>query len=124
MYPNLAGNLGACCSGAIISAVVTLIKPDNEFDWSATKKINPRGRALDRQQAALRDSASGSETPVEKEKQESAAVDAASTSDDISIDVPAEEYAQLEKSLKVATWASFTMTFIVIFVSANPCVNT
>ncbi|OJA16231.1 hypothetical protein AZE42_00057, partial [Rhizopogon vesiculosus] len=115
MYPNLAGNLGACCSGAIISAVITLIKPDNEFDWSATKRINPRARAMDRKQAALQASASGSETPVEKEKQEDVAVDTSSANDDISIDVPAEEYAELQKSLKVATWAALTMTFVVVF---------
>lgn len=123
MYPNLAGNLGACCSGAIISAVITLIKPDNEFDWSSTKRINLRARAMDQKQAVLRDSASGSETPVEKEKQESAAVEASSANDDISINVPAEEYAELQKSLKVATWASLTMTFIVVFVSARPYIN-
>jgi hypothetical protein len=119
MYPNLAGNLGACCSGAIISAVVTLIKPDNEFDWSATKRINPRAREMDRKQAALPDSASGSDSPVEKEKQEGATADVASAIDDITIDVPAEESAELQKSLKVATWASLTLTFIVLFVSAN-----
>ncbi|OAX44409.1 Na+/solute symporter [Rhizopogon vinicolor AM-OR11-026] len=120
MYPNLAGNLGACCSGAIISAVITLIKPDNEFDWSATKRINPRARAMDRKQAALRASASGSETPVEKEKQEDVAVDTSSANDDISIDVPAEDYAKLQKSLKVATWAALTMTFVVVFLIPIP----
>jgi len=104
--------------------VITLIKPDNEFDWTATKRINLRARALDRKQAASRGSASGSESPIEKEKQEEAAVDVSSTNDEISIDVPIEEYAQLEKSLNVATWASLTMTFIVLFVSANACVNT
>jgi hypothetical protein len=121
MYPNLAGNLGACCSGAIISAVVTLIKPDNEFDWSATKRINPRAREMDRKQATLPDSASGSgsDSPVEKEKQEGATADVASAIDDITIDIPAEEYAELQKSLKVATWASLTLTFIVLFVSVN-----
>jgi hypothetical protein len=116
--------MGACCSGAIISAVVTLIKPDNEFDWSATKRINLRARAMDRKQAASRDSASGSETPVEKEKQEGVTVDASSTNDDISIDIPAEEYAELQKSLKIATWAALGMTFVVVFVSANPYVDT
>lgn len=121
MYPNLAGNLGACCSGAIISAVVTLIKPDNEFDWSATKRINPRAREMDRKRATLPDSASGpgSNSPVEKEKQEDATVDVASAEDDTTIDVPAEESAELQKSLKVATWASLILTFIVLFVSAN-----
>ncbi|KAF9811021.1 hypothetical protein IEO21_06725 [Rhodonia placenta] len=47
IYATLAGNMGSCCAGALISIVVTLIKPDNEFDWSETKKINPRGRAMD-----------------------------------------------------------------------------
>ncbi|KAG1757750.1 Sodium:solute symporter family-domain-containing protein [Suillus lakei] len=104
MYPNLAGNLGACCSGAIISAVVTLIKPDNEFDWSATKRINPRAREMDRKRSPISDSASGSgsDSPVEKEKQE------------------AEEYASLQKSLKVASWASLTLTFIVLFLIPIP----
>lgn len=126
MYPNLAGNLGACCSGAIISAVVTLIKPDNEFDWSATKRINPRAREMDRKQATLPDSASGSgsgsDSPVEneKEKQEGATADVASAIDDITIDIPAEEYAELQKSLKVATWASLTLTFIVLFLIPIP----
>ncbi|KAG2350176.1 Na+/solute symporter [Suillus weaverae] len=122
MYPNLAGNLGACCSGAIISAIVTLIKPDNEFDWSATKRINPRAREMDRKQATLPDSvsASGSDSPVEKEKQESATADVASAKDDITIDVPAEEYAELQRSLKVATWASLTLTFIVLFLIPIP----
>ncbi|KAG2056983.1 Na+/solute symporter [Suillus hirtellus] len=122
MYPNLAGNLGACCSGAIIAAVVTLIKPDNEFDWSATKRINPRAREMDRKRATLPDSASGpgSNSPVEKEKQEDAAVDVASAEDDTTIDVPAEESAELQKSLKVATWASLILTFIVLFLIPIP----
>ncbi|KAG2159684.1 Sodium:solute symporter family-domain-containing protein [Suillus bovinus] len=122
MYPNLAGNLGACCSGAIISAVVTLIKPDNEFDWSATKRINPRAREMDRQRATLPDSASGSgsNSAVEKENQEDAMVDVGSAKDDITIDVPAEEYATLQKSLKVATWASLILTFIVLFLIPIP----
>jgi len=121
MYPNLAGNLGACCSGAIISAVITLIKPDNEFDWSATKRINLRAREMDRKKGTLSDSASGSapNSPVEKEKQEIAMVDVASAKDDITIDIPAEEYAELQKSLKIATWSSLTLIFIVLFVSAD-----
>ncbi|KAG2075078.1 hypothetical protein BDR04DRAFT_1091919 [Suillus decipiens] len=120
MYPNLAGNLGACCSGAIISAVVTLVKPDNEFDWSATKRINPQAREMDRKQATLPDSASGSGS-VEKEKREGVTVDVlASAKDDITVDVPAEEYAELQKSLKIATWASLTLIFIVLFLIPIP----
>ncbi|KAG2369496.1 Sodium:solute symporter family-domain-containing protein [Suillus spraguei] len=119
MYPNLAGNLGACCSGAIISAVVTLVKPDNEFDWSATKRINPQARKMDRKQATLPDSASGSDS-VEKEKPGVTVDVLALAKDDIMIDVPAEEYAELQKSLKIATWASLTLIFIVLFLIPIP----
>ncbi|KZT03538.1 Na+/solute symporter [Laetiporus sulphureus 93-53] len=130
IYPNLAGNMGSCCSGALISIVVTLVRPDNAFDWSETRKINPRGRALD--QERLRQTASrGSDTPfiVEKEAEKmqdgGAATRAASmrVGEEVSSvdeEVQIEEYETLQKSLRAAIWASLIMSFIIVFLIPIP----
>ena len=135
MYPNLAGNMGSCCSGALISIIVTLIKPDNEFDWSETKKINPRGRAIDEQlkrgsnptmDGMPKDNAN-SETATasgsEKGEKSEAVVGTNSVEDvneDPAFAVPEdrrpEDYETLKKSLRAATWASIIMSFIIVFV--------
>ncbi|PCH38690.1 Na+/solute symporter [Wolfiporia cocos MD-104 SS10] len=124
IYATLAGNMGSCCSGALISIIVTLIKPDNEFDWSETKKINPRGRAMDEQSAQQEQSASRhSEDPSSSEKiDESEKTEAnaqiSSVGDGASAaEPPPEDYEVLRKSLRAATWASLIMSFIIIFVS-------
>ncbi|KAF8846221.1 Na+/solute symporter [Paxillus ammoniavirescens] len=124
IYPNLAGNLGACCSGAIISAIITLIKPDNEFDWSATKKINPRGREMERQRRVSADSESipnEDDEPSSPEKDKSEATTrASSVKVDATVDANAEYGESLRQSLKVAIWASSIMTFIVVFLIPIP----
>ncbi|KIJ68206.1 hypothetical protein HYDPIDRAFT_124416 [Hydnomerulius pinastri MD-312] len=124
MYPNLAGNMGACCSGAIISVIITLIKPDNEFDWSETKKINPRAREMEKRRSLTSDSKSISndeDEPSGSEKEKSEAMTrASSVKEDASVDMEAEKYESLRKSLRVATWASGIMTFIVIFLIPIP----
>ncbi|KAH9925239.1 Sodium:solute symporter family-domain-containing protein [Fomitopsis serialis] len=139
MYPNLAGNMGSCCSGALISIIVTLIKPDNEFDWSATKNINPRGRAIDEQLKRglnpTKDSMSkentNSETATtagsEKGEKTDAMVVTNSVDDedeDTSLAVPEErrpeDYETLKKSLRAATWASVIMSFIIVFLIPIP----
>jgi hypothetical protein len=38
-YPTLAGNLAAVMTGLIVSAGVSMIKPD-DFDWEVTRAIN------------------------------------------------------------------------------------
>ncbi|EIW86873.1 Na+/solute symporter [Coniophora puteana RWD-64-598 SS2] len=108
MYPNLAGNMGACCSGAIISAVITLIKPDNSFDWSETKRINPRAQRLDQAGSPESDS---KEKKIRTEVQTVPATDTPPTGGKL------EDYNHLKKSLRAATWAAFSLTFITIFVS-------
>ncbi|KAH7912992.1 Sodium:solute symporter family-domain-containing protein [Hygrophoropsis aurantiaca] len=125
MYPNLAGNMGACCSGFLISIIITLIKPDNEFDWEETKKINPRAREMEKQRAALDKaeaaSQDGDDTPADSEKQKSEAATHTSSEEEGPARVEnLENYESLKKSLKVATWASFTMSFIVLFLIPIP----
>jgi hypothetical protein len=39
-YPALAGNMGAVCTGGIVTVVLTLIKPDNTFNWESTRALN------------------------------------------------------------------------------------
>ncbi|KAF9244545.1 Sodium:solute symporter family-domain-containing protein [Melanogaster broomeanus] len=120
MYPNLAGNMGACCAGAIISAVITLIKPDNEFDWSETKKINPRGREVERYADSKSMSNDEDEASSSEKVKSEATTHTSSIKEDASIAVEAESYESLRKSLKVAIWASSIMTFIVIFLIPIP----
>ncbi|EGN99422.1 hypothetical protein SERLA73DRAFT_168870 [Serpula lacrymans var. lacrymans S7.3] len=130
MYPNLAGNMGACCSGALISIIITLINPDNEFDWSETKKINPRGRDLDKKRivpggpaALIANGANGEEppTPIDEKKEKSQSTTRVSSiKEDTSISEYPEDYEMLKKSLRVATWATSIMTFIVIFLIPIP----
>lgn len=121
--------MGACCSGALISAIVTLIRPDNEFDWTETKKINPRAREMERRRAISSvDSKSMSndeEEPTSSEKEKSEATTrASSVKEDASVDIgDAGNLESLRKSLKVATWASSIMTFIVLFVCLSHFVH-
>ena len=129
MYPNLAGNMGACCSGALISIIVTLIKPDNKFDWAETKRINPRGRANDQlESSATKTSDSSSDNPsssegvmedLEKKDRAPATVHSVDNSDAISAlsgEQPPEDYETLQRSLRAAIWASVAMSFIIVFV--------
>ncbi|KAH7929342.1 Na+/solute symporter [Leucogyrophana mollusca] len=125
MYPNLAGNMGACCAGFLISIIITLIKPDNDFDWEETKKINPRAREMERQRALVdkadATSHDGEEFPVDSEKQKSETATHVSSVKEVPSRVEnLENYESLKKSLKVATWASFIMTFIVLFLIPIP----
>ncbi|KAH9949092.1 Sodium:solute symporter family-domain-containing protein [Amylocystis lapponica] len=126
IYPTMSGNLGSCCSGFIISVIVTLIKPDNKFDWSETKKINPRARAMDKQRrnavAVLEGREPEPETPVESddEKKMDAVTRASSVKDDESVAETVENHDELQKSLRFATWSSLTLTFIIIFLIPIP----
>jgi hypothetical protein len=129
-YPMLAGNLGSFCGGAIITIVVTLIKPDNDFDWSKTQKINPRGRELANHPA---DESAGTSTAAstshesdigstEKrpEKGGNATSDAVPVREDlIAAGHHGEDFGTLEKSFKVAVWASLILSFIIVFVSIS-----
>lgn len=118
--------MGSCCAGALISIVVTLIKPDNEFDWSETKKINPRGRAMDVErmkaaQSSPKDvdgpSADGSIHEKDSEKADALTRTSSIKEPETPIDdAEVEDYETLRKSLKVATWLSVSMSFIIIFV--------
>ncbi|KAI0736599.1 Sodium:solute symporter family-domain-containing protein [Fomitopsis betulina] len=141
IYPNLAGNMGSCCSGALISIVVTLIKPDNEFDWSQTRKINPRGRAMDRKlnhglgpakdsPFVPSDSPSGGAAIMEDlDKAEKSDIQSAvqsvdnaredSASDSFEEQCP-EDYETLQRSLRAATWASIIMSFVIVFLIPVP----
>ncbi|GBE80408.1 Sodium:solute symporter family-domain-containing protein [Sparassis latifolia] len=131
MYPTLAGNLGSCCSGALISIIVTLIKPDNKFDWTETKKINARGRALDRaarlaeieEEQRARTSTDQPHSPVESEKKSEVNTHVSSANDEAELDrnddTP-EDMEMLKKSLVTATWSSLTLTFITIFLIPIP----
>ncbi|KAL6305582.1 hypothetical protein BKA93DRAFT_692847, partial [Sparassis latifolia] len=102
MYPMLAGNLGSCCSGVLISIIVTLIKPDNKFDWTETKKINSRGHALVSagrpDEPQTRSSLNGPTSALKSEKNSE----------------------MLQKSLVMATWSSLAVTFILIFLIPIP----
>jgi len=128
MYPTMSGNLGSCCSGFIISIIVTLIKPDNEFDWSETKRINPRARKLDKQRraavAALQGRAPEPEPETTAEDESEKKVDAdtrtSSVKDDQSMDDKVENYEELKKSLVFATWSTSALTFITIFLIPIP----
>ncbi|KAG9314224.1 Sodium:solute symporter family-domain-containing protein [Chiua virens] len=118
MYPNLAGNMGACCSGAIISAIITLIKPDNAFDWSETKRINPRERERRYATATVSKLSDGENEPPssEKDKDNSDTTVLSMTF----VDEDTENTESLRQSLKVAVWASFSATFVVIFLIPIP----
>ncbi|KAI0957024.1 hypothetical protein AcW1_005550 [Taiwanofungus camphoratus] len=126
IYPNLAGNMGSCCSGALISIMITLIKPDNKFDWSETKKINPRGRALDQDRADQMQTTSQvidvplSAVDSEKGSGKAEAVNRTSSLKEASFEEQPENYQELEKSLKVATWLSLIMSFIIVFLIPIP----
>lgn len=122
--------MGSCCAGALISIVVTLIKPDNEFDWSETKKINPRGRAMDVErmkaaQSSPKDvdgpSADGSIHEKDSEKADALTRTSSIKEPETPIDdAEVEDYETLRKSLKVATWLSVSMSFIIIFIIPIP----
>ncbi|KAH9949091.1 Sodium:solute symporter family-domain-containing protein [Amylocystis lapponica] len=126
IYSTMAGNVGSCCSGFVISAIITLIKPDNKFDWSETKKINPRGRALEQQRNATMAPLHGEEprrdTPVEPEdeKKLEATTRASSVKDNQSVDEEVENYEELTRSLKWATWSSVILSFILAFLIPIP----
>lgn len=118
--------MGSCCSGALISIMITLIKPDNKFDWSETKKINPRGRALDQDRADQMQTTSQvidvplSAVDSEKGSGKAEAVNRTSSLKEASFEEQPENYQELEKSLKVATWLSLIMSFIIVFVRFMP----
>lgn len=40
LYSALAGNMGALIVGGIVAAVLTVIKPDKEFNWKSTRALN------------------------------------------------------------------------------------
>ncbi|KAH7918066.1 hypothetical protein BV22DRAFT_1115482 [Leucogyrophana mollusca] len=122
-YSMLAGNLGSFCSGPIISIIVTLIKPDNEFDWSQTRNINPRGRVLAMQSVSVPQSSGGqsiaadSDSDGNEKAQESITVEGDRSGGDY--DLP-EDYAVLEKSLKVAVYAAIIMSLVIIVLIPIP----
>lgn len=104
-------------AGGIIAGVITLLKPDTTFDWTATKNINPRGRKLDAE--ALRQMSSedkDSDTVGEKEQED---VVALSVKEVASLNGRPEEQEILKRSLKRAAWASSIMSFIVLIVSGS-----
>ncbi|KZT05021.1 uncharacterized protein LAESUDRAFT_656553 [Laetiporus sulphureus 93-53] len=108
-YSTMAGNLASLCCGAIFSALITLVKPDNEFDWSQTKNINPHGRALDRERARMTEefAEKAQESPLEKT--------ASAESDE-----QPEYYETLGKSLTSAAWVSVILSFIIVFLIPIP----
>lgn len=133
MYPNLAGNMGSCCSGALISIVVTLLKPDIDFDWSETKRINPRGKIVDQVEHmptptesnlmsdSLNTHADVIEDPVKEKSNTQATIH---TVDHGSLEAPSvfsgeqrtEDHETLQRSLRAAIWASIMMSLIIVFV--------
>ncbi|KAF9813666.1 hypothetical protein IEO21_05437 [Rhodonia placenta] len=117
-YSTLAGNMASCMAGGIIAGVITLLKPDTTFDWTATKNINPRGRKLDAE--ALRQMSSedkDSDTVGEKEQED---VVALSVKEVASLNGRPEEQEILKRSLKRAAWASSIMSFIVLILIPIP----
>ncbi|CCL99805.1 uncharacterized protein FIBRA_01829 [Fibroporia radiculosa] len=127
-YSMLAGNMASCLAGCIISTVVTWIRPDTEFNWLETKKINPRGRALDqrelRQARVSQASEDGKSETVqiaestEKDQENEAKVEDQEVPLPPAEDQPAlESYDSLKSSIRAASWASSVMSFIVILVS-------
>ncbi|KZT00363.1 Na+/solute symporter [Laetiporus sulphureus 93-53] len=123
-YPMLAGNMASCCAGALLSAAITWIKPDNEFDWTETKKINPRGRALDLQ-ASRRvkaekqpdDKDSDSDLVKELAKEDAVSMSIAEVS---ALPQQPEDYETLRKSMKAAVWPSSILSFVIIFLIPIP----
>lgn len=113
--------MASCCAGVLISIFVTLIKPDNDFDWSTTKEINPPGRTddqskLEEEKADSRstDEAAGSIEYTEDKKMNAIAL--SSSVENPSLMEPPEDYETLQKSFKVAVWASVIMSFVIILV--------
>ncbi|GBE84789.1 predicted protein [Sparassis crispa] len=126
MYPMLAGNLGSCCSGVLISIIVTLIKPDNKFDWTETKKINSRGHALVSagrpDEPQTRSSLNGPTSALKSEKN-SEVMHVLTANDKMELDLKDdthEDTEMLQKSLVMATWSSLAVTFILIFLIPIP----
>ncbi|KAI0944312.1 hypothetical protein AcW1_002055 [Taiwanofungus camphoratus] len=124
-YSTLAGNIASCCAGVLISIFVTLIKPDNDFDWSTTKEINPPGRTddqskLEEEKADSRstDEAAGSIEYTEDKKMNAIAL--SSSVENPSLMEPPEDYETLQKSFKVAVWASVIMSFVIILLIPIP----
>jgi urea-proton symporter len=123
MYPMLAGNLGSFCSGGIIATIVTFIKPDNDFDWSQTQKINPRGRALAQQNrtpelGTSTAASSSGEFDVEKKGENDVKDDVQpATMDLVSAGHHGEDMSSLKRSFKIGLYASTILTFITVFVS-------
>ena len=40
LYSALAGNMGAVIVGGVVSVVLTLMNPDNDFNWESTRALN------------------------------------------------------------------------------------
>lgn len=40
LYSALAGNMGALIVGGVVAAILTMIKPDKEFNWESTRALN------------------------------------------------------------------------------------
>ncbi|KAH7907163.1 Sodium:solute symporter family-domain-containing protein [Hygrophoropsis aurantiaca] len=107
-YSMLAGNLGSFCSGPIISVIITLFKPDNDFDWSQTRRINHNINKLRGESQVASPTLS-----VKNESEESGSFSHA-------IDDLPEDYAVLEKSFKVACYTAIIMSFIIVILIPIP----
>ncbi|PCH38693.1 Na+/solute symporter [Wolfiporia cocos MD-104 SS10] len=121
MYPNLAGSMGSCCSGVLISIAVTLVRPDNDFDWTATKQINTRRGISAGDSHAINDISFASQK-VDKDKecqieQKEPATPIVET--DQRIAEVREDTNKLEKLFRTAIWASLILSFVIIIVSGS-----
>jgi len=122
-YSMLAGNMASCMAGGIISAVITWIRPDNEFNWEETKRINPRGRALELQaleKASVEQGTEEGDSVKGSDKEDAVVLPPASVKVVSSASDQPEDYETLRRSMKKAAWASCIMSFIVIFLIPIP----
>ncbi|PCH42903.1 Na+/solute symporter [Wolfiporia cocos MD-104 SS10] len=117
MYPMLAGNMASCMAGIFITVAITLLKPDNDFNWEETKQINPRGRALEHASRSAEATTPDSESI---KKQEKVGEVVSSVQEFNYSEVEVEDYETLRKSMEAASWSSSIMSFIVIFLIPIP----
>ncbi|KAF9203456.1 hypothetical protein BGZ49_006405 [Haplosporangium sp. Z 27] len=109
----LAGNLAALVSGGVISAIISLIKPDN-YTFEATKSLKQVTDDI----AGTPESNNSSEEVGEKEKAEYEEATTVELKGELAMRV--EEDSKLAKASRFARWSSGVMTLVLIILWPLP----
>jgi len=114
-YEMLAGNLVAIGVGGVVSVLVSLVKPDNEFDFAITRAINSATIHRSEKIEAAAEESDDKGSANEKGDEVEVVAKPVGITDDKDLDP-----VQLKKAFKFAVWSSVALFVVMILIVPLP----